>query len=331
MRIAILNYKDVVSTCVTGPADIIGGAMRMYPIISGKPLNVLFEIDFITDEEGQFWKKSLGSPTARKLSKTAVYDLVIIPAMRYDKIEEVLAREHRFITWIQQQHRKQANLASICIGTFMLAATGLLEGKKATTNWLFADQFRKMYPDVIMQDDKIIVDQGDIYSCGGAFSFTTFIMYLLEKFCGHEVAVVTSKILMINLHQQPQSTFSIFQLQHDHTDETIKKAQQFIESNYRESLTLEKMAGSLNMSTRNFIRRFEQATHNTPFEYLQRVRIEAAKKMLETTNKGIEQVAQSCGYDDMGFFRKVFKRHVAMLPKEYQEKYGKAGFKLAAS
>lgn len=134
---------------------------------------------------------------------------------------------------------------------------------------------------------------------------------------------VCSTMLMINVHEQPQSTFSIFRFQHEHSDEVIEKAQLYIEKNYRHGLTLEDLAGRSNMSIRNFIRRFEQATTNTPFEYLQRVRIEAAKKILETKKDGVEQVASRCGYEDVDYFRKIFKRYVSMTPKAYQEKYSR--------
>jgi transcriptional regulator GlxA family with amidase domain len=307
MRIAILNYKDAVPTCVTGPADIWNGMARMYPVLTGAPFKMQIEVDFVS---------SPGKANGK-------YDLVIIPAMRFDKIEKVMARERALIKWLQDQYAQGAELASICVGAFLLASTGLLAGKKATTNWLFADLFRKHFPYIDMEDDKVIIDQGRLYSCGGAFSFTSFMIYLIDKFCGHEEAITASKILMINVHDQPQSTFSIFQFQHDHSDETIAKAQQYIEKNYKQPLTLEDLAGRSNMSVRNFIRRFEQATANTPFEYLQRVRVEAAKKILETKMDGVEQVASRCGYEDVDYFRKIFKRYVAMTPKAYHEKYGR--------
>jgi len=129
------------------------------------------------------------------------------------------------------------------------------------------------------------------------------------------------------MHQEPQHSFAIFQLQRDHKDDTIRRAQLYMERHYQRTMSLEDMAGQYNMSVRNFIRRFEQATRNTPHEYLQRVRIEAAKKIMESRNEGIEQVAQQCGYEDMGFFRKIFKRHVGMAPREYLEKYGKGGLR----
>lgn len=304
MRIAILQYEDAVPTCVTGPADIWNGMNRMYPLLTGSPMKMPVEVEFVT----------------KPVRKT--YDLVIIPAMRFEKIELVLSRETALIKWLRQQYVQGAELASICVGAFLLAETGLMAGKKVTTNWLFADVFRRRFPYVQLEDDKVIVDQGRLYSCGGAFSFTSFMIYLIEKFVGHPESIIASKILMINVHDTPQSSFSIFKFQHEHADEPIVGAQQYIEKNYGKALTLEVLAGRCNMSVRNFIRRFQQATSNTPLEYLQRVRIEAAKKMLEHSNIGMVQVAAKCGYEDVDYFRKIFRRHVSMTPKAYQEKYG---------
>jgi transcriptional regulator GlxA family with amidase domain len=323
MRIAILKYEDAVPTCVTGPADIWYGMVRMYPMLTGKPLKMSIEIDFVVPDKKILYASPIGTQKQSKLTSKNIYDLIIIPAMRYEKVQGVLETEQPMIKWLQDQYAQGAELASICIGAFILAATGLLAGKKATTNWLFAEQFRKQFPYVDLADDKVIVDQGRLYSCGGAFSFTSFMIYLIEKFCGHEESIIASKILMINVHEQPQSTFSVFQFQHNHSDEAIDTIQGYMEKNFKKQLTLEDLAGRCNMSVRNFIRRFEQATTNTPFEYLQRIRIEAAKKILETKNEGIVQVASRCGYEDVDYFRKIFKRYVAMTPRAYQEKYGR--------
>ncbi|HEY8780698.1 MAG TPA: helix-turn-helix domain-containing protein [Mucilaginibacter sp.] len=322
MRIAILNFEHAVPACVTGPAEIWRALDHMQPL-TDESLNYNIGIDYIREHKKRLWRKALDTTKDEHLAPEQVYDLVIIPAMRSAKIDDVVKRERMLVDWLKQQHRKNADLASICIGAFLLAETGLLKGKTVTTNLRFADLFRQRYPEVQVQDDKIIVDQGNICTCGGAFIFTTFMIYLIEKFFGHEEATMVSKILMINTHQQPQHTFSVFQLQRNHADEKIMEAQIFIEKNYQHTVSIEKLAGKHYMSSRNFIRRFERATSNTPLEYLQRVRMEAAKKFLENSNDSIEQIAIKCGYDDIGFFRKIFKRHVAINPKEYQKKYGK--------
>lgn len=328
MQIGILDYNYAVPTSVAGPADIFAALIRTYPVVTGKELAADFQVDFITEKKGVFWRKPFNEKKPRKITAGDAYDLVIIPAMFSNRIEEVIRKQTRIIDWLKQRYKENTELASICVGSFLLAATGLLDGKKATTNWMFADLFREKYPQVQLEDDKIIVDQGRIYTCGGAFSFTTFMIYLIEKYCGHEVAITASKILMINMHQQPQTSFSIFRFQANHADDAISKVQQYMEKNYNKTITVAEMAGIGNMSPRNMIRRFEQATGNSPLEYLQRFRIENAKKMLESRNDGIEQIALKCGYEDISFFRKVFKRHVGMTPRDYKDKYGRGALKM---
>ena len=323
MVIAILNFKDVQPTCVTGPADIWLGLSRMYPGLTGDPLKQRIEIEFI-ESDGKIVYSHVSSIDRKRYPPAPVYDLIIIPPMRFEKIDVVIRRETALIEWLKKQYAKGAELASICVGAFLLAATGLLTKKKATTNWLFAGRFREQFPHVDLQDDKVIVDQGKLCSCAGTFSFTSFMIYLIEKFCGHQESIIASKILMINFHDQPQGGFSSFKPRTNHRDKPIAATQEYIEKNYAKSLTLEILAGRANMSIRNFIRRFEEATANTPLEYQQRMRVEAAKKLLETkgNREAISQISADCGYEDVDYFRKIFKRHVGMTPRAYQQKYG---------
>lgn len=321
MKIAILNYKDAVPTCVTGPADIWSGMSRMYPVLTGQPLKVDVSIDLVCESQSRIVRSPYGAKEKIPVSGKHLYDLVIIPAMRFDKIDSVLKKEQGLKKWLRDQHKRGANLASICVGAFLFADTGLLNGKNVTTNWLFAEKFRSRFPETKMEDEKVIVDQAGLYSCGGAFSFTSFMIYLISRFCGRHEALIAAKMLMINVHEEPQNSFSLFQFQHGHGDEAIAKTQRYIESNYKAPLNLNTLAALSNMSVRNFIRRFQVATTNTPLQYLQRVRIEAAKKLLESRNMGVEQVAAMCGYESDEFFRKIFKRHVSITPSRYQQKF----------
>jgi transcriptional regulator GlxA family with amidase domain len=324
MVIAILNYKDTVPTCVTGSADIWNNFSRMYPRLTGDDHKHHIEIQFI-DSDGEIVYAHLKSTNRRRYPSAAVYDLIIIPPMDFKRIDQVLKRETALIKWLREQYVKGAELASICVGSFLLAATGLLTEKRATTNWLFADQFRLHFPDVDLDVDKVIVDQGRLHSCGGGFCFTSFMIYLIEKFCGHQESIIASKIMMINVHDQTQSSFSMFRFQHAHSDKAIAATQEYIEKNYSKPLTLENLAGRSNMSVRHFIRRFEWVTGNTPLQYQQLLRVEAAKKMLEVkdNSEAISQVSADCGYEDKDYFCKIFKRHVGMTPRAYREKFGR--------
>jgi transcriptional regulator GlxA family with amidase domain len=319
MKIAVLDFEGSIGSSVAGPYDFFTKTPLAFQLLTGKALPVTLDADIVQRAPLE------GMTAANRVSirSRRQYDLVIIPAMDFDCIHKVIAREKELIAWVKKQHDNGAEIASICLGAFVLAETGLLNGRRATTHWLGAPMFREMYPEVKLEDDKIIVDEGRIYTCAGAYTFTTFMIYLIEKFCGHEAAFIASKVFMVAMHNQPQKTFSIFQLQQAHTDDAIKSTQQFIEKNYKKRLRVEDLASLCNMSSRNFIRRFEQATGNTSLEYQQRVRIEAAKRILEEGKQNIEQAACSIGYDDLSFFRKVFKRHVGISPRAYKDRYAR--------
>jgi transcriptional regulator GlxA family with amidase domain len=321
MKVAILNYEGSVSSSVVGPYDILSKTNMILKIF-GIPVEKDFNIDIVNAD-----RVGLSLPASVVTDKTIFtkekYDLVIIPAMAFEYVDKVLKNAQNIIDWIKKQYEEGSEVASICMGTFLLAATGLLNGKKATTHWMGVPLFKKLYPMVKLEDDKVIIDEGRIYSCGAAFSFTSLMVYLVEKFCGHDAALAVSKVFMIQIHISGQNSFAIFELQRSHEDKDIKRIQEFIEKNYHQELYVNKLAEEFNMSNRTFIRRFSIATGNTPLEYIQRVRVEAAKRLLETGKEGVEQVSIRSGYEDYSFFRKLFRRYTGLSPKEYRNKYGK--------
>lgn len=249
-------------------------------------------------------------------------DLIIIPAVHGD-IEKVLAANQSFIPWISKQYKAGAEVVSLCIGAFILASTGLLNGKSCTTHWLMADEFRKMFPSVNLMPYKIITDEDRIYTSGGAYSSLNLILYLVEKFAGRSIALLSSKIFEIDIERNSQSPFMIFNGQKEHEDEIIKKAQDFIEHNFRQKITIDQLASMFALSRRNLERRFKKATSNTTMEYMQRVKIEAAKKSFETNRKNINEVMYEVGYTDTKAFRTMFKKITGLSPVEYRSKYNR--------
>jgi transcriptional regulator GlxA family with amidase domain len=249
-------------------------------------------------------------------------DLIIVPAL--DGNLPLLLEENRaFIPWLVQRHHAGAEVASLCVGAFLLAATGLIRGKKCATHWMAAADFRKMFPDVELVEDSIITDEQGIYSSGGAFSYLNLILYLIEKHAGREMAVFLSKAFQIDIERRSQSPFMIFQGQKDHDDEAIKKAQQYLEEHYEERITVDQLASRLALSRRNLERRFKKATANSVVEYLQRVRIEAAKLSLESSRETVNEVMYTVGYTDTKAFRSTFKKITGLTPIDYRNKYNR--------
>ncbi|MBC3542257.1 GlxA family transcriptional regulator [Rufibacter sediminis] len=259
---------------------------------------------------------------------TVKTDLIIIPAVHGD-MRRVVEANQGFVPWIVRQYEKGAEVVSLCIGAFLLASTGLLNGRSCTTHWLAADEFRQMFPQVQLLPYKIITDEGGIYTSGGAYSSLNLILYLVEKFAGRTMAVRSSKIFEIDIDRNSQSPFIIFQGQKEHQDEPIKKAQEFIELNFQNKITVEELADRSFLGRRNFERRFKKATSNTVVEYIQRVKIEAAKIGLETSRENVNEVMYSVGYSDTKAFRTTFKKITGISPLEYRNKYHKAAAELA--
>jgi len=253
------------------------------------------------------------------VSKT---DIIIIPALS-GHMPAAVELNKQFIPWIVEQHNKGAEVASLCLGAFLLASTGLLNGKECSTHWLFANQFREMFPDVTLTDGSIITEVDGLYSSGGAASYWNLLLHLIEKYAGRELAIRASKFFAIEIDRKSQSPFIMFNGQKKHEDEPIRKAQEFIEQNVTEKISVDELASRFAIGTRHFARRFKKATNNTPAEYIQRVKIEAAKKQLENTRKNVNEVMYDIGYLDVKTFRTVFKKITGLSPIDYRHKYNR--------
>ena len=249
-------------------------------------------------------------------------DLVFIPALFGDMAAAVKANK-ALVPWIVNQYKKGAEVASLCVGAFLLGATGLLSGKKCSTHWGFTNEFREMYPDVDVQDGSIVTEEKGIYSSGGANSYWNLLLHLVEKYTDRETAILTSKYFAIDIDRSSQSAFAMFKGQKEHTDEAVRRAQDHIEKNIEEKISVDGLADMVAVGRRSFERRFRQATGNSVLEYIQRIKIEAAKRSFETSRKNINEVMYHVGYTDTKAFRTIFKKITGLTPIEYRNKYNK--------
>lgn len=260
--------------------------------------------------------------TNRLLRNVSHTDLLVIPPI-FGNIDAGIEANVEAIPYFKQLHQKGTSLASLCVGAFLLAETGLLEGKKCSTHWAYIEEFREKYPRIEVEDGAIITEHDNIYSSGGANSLWNLILYLVEKFSDRDIAVMISKYFALDISRDSQSQFTIFRGQRNHGDLDIQKAQDYIESNYDDRIAVDDLATHVNIGRRTFERRFKEATNNTPIEYIQRVRIEAAKKSFEASRKNVSEVMFDVGYTDTKAFRDVFRKVTGITPIEYRNRFAK--------
>jgi transcriptional regulator GlxA family with amidase domain len=259
--------------------------------------------------------------TIDEINKTT---LIIVSAFNGANLEKDIEINNAFVSWIKKQRTENGtDVACLCTGAFLLAETGLLNGKPCSTHWMTQEHFKQRYPSVILKPEKIICEDNGIMSSGGVYYFLTLMLYIIEKYYGRETAIWCSKSSGIEFDLINQNQFMIFNGQKEHDDHSIKQAQLYIENNFKEKLNIDEIANFVKMSSRSFLRRFKKATANTPLEYIQRVKIEAAKKSLESSVLNIRETMYSVGYVDEKAFRNTFRKHTGLSPADYKNKYNR--------
>jgi transcriptional regulator GlxA family with amidase domain len=319
-QVTIVIPKGKVNlSSITGSFEILTRANEHWRTLELKPGIEVRLAGFVTELKLDVGFFSIHPVNIKEIKKT---DLIIIPSLSHD-YDNIIKENKELIIWLREQYKNGAEIASICTGAFLLAATGLLDGKSCSTHWNAATGFKRLFPNINLHIDKLITVEKGIYTNGGAYSFLNLILFLVEKYFDRRTAIFCSKIFQIDIERNSQSPFHIFQTQKKHGDELIGKAQTFIEENLSEKISFEQLASKLAISRRNFDRRFIKATGNTPVEYLQRVKVEVAKNTLEKGRKSIFEIMNEVGYSDDKAFREVFKKIAGVSPLDYRAKYNK--------
>ena len=319
-NVSILIPETAVIEAVADPHYMFKAVNRFLQASGKRPL---FNVQLVGLKKEVKLENSLYSVHTEKLLKDVKKtDLIFIPAISGD-IKTALKMNKDFLPWIVDQYKRGAEVASLCIGAFLLASTGLLSGKKCSTHWNSANEFRSMFPDVELVDGSIITEEQGIYSSGGANSYWSLLLYLVEKYTDRDTAILASKFFAVDIDRESQAAFMMFEGQKNHEDVEIKKAQEFIEKNYQDKINVDQLANKFAIGRRSFERRFKKATNNTVVEYMQRVKIEAAKRSFESSRKNINEVMYDVGYTDTKAFRTVFKKITGLTPVEYRNKYNK--------
>jgi transcriptional regulator GlxA family with amidase domain len=319
-HISILVPKGAILGSIEGPRQLLQGVNAYLKEMGKEPM---FQVQLVgLAREVQLGGGLYTIHSDALLNDVKKTDLIIIPAID-GEMEQALVQNQEFVPWITKHYKAGSEVASLCIGAFLLASTGLLSGKKCATHWMAANNFKKMFPDVNLVTEKVVTDENGIYSSGGAYCYLSMVLYLIEKFAGRPAAVFCAKVFAIDIDRESQSPFMMFTGQKDHEDEPIRKAQVFIEDNFQNKITVDELASRFSLSRRNLERRFKRATSNTVVEYIQRVKIEAAKMSLESSRENVNEVMYKVGYTDTKAFRNTFKRITGLSPVQYRSKYNK--------
>lgn len=322
LDVTVLLLNDNLASTALGPIEVFHSAGLLWNKLTGNTADPRFRVT-VASVDGA----SVMTPYVVRLSPQVAIDevkhtdLVVVPASGLN-FENQFIQNAKLMPWLCNWHQGGAYIAGICSGAAFLAETGLLDGRQATTHWAVAEELAQRYPKVHWRSDLFITEDGQMLCSGGVYAAIDLSIYLVEKFCGHETAVNCAKSLLVNMPRSHQSGYAILPLSRPHVDEKIRAIEIYMNENYAKDLSTEILAACANMSTRNFLRRFKAATGRLPGNYLQTLRITVAKKMLEQSTHTVQTVSVAVGYDDVAFFRSLFKRYAGMNPGEYRRRFG---------
>lgn len=321
-NVAILAFETFAAIPISGPMEILNKSCTLLAEARGEdPANPAFNVELVAlNKKPLHFGGCVTLNPHNSIVTAGRPDLLLIPSVGDDVLSS-LRSLRAFVPWIKECSAHGARVVSMCTGSFLLGATGLLNGRSATTHWAFADLFRRTYPQVNLFPERLIVDEGNIITSGASVAFLDVVLYLLELYCGREAAILTAKVLLIEMGRHTQLPYTVFSTQKTHNDRRILRIQVFMESHMARQIIVEDLAKRAEMSTRNFERRFRTAVGEAPTSYLQKIRIEKAKRLLETTDHSVSEIMLKVGYEDERSFRRLFRSLAQLSPKAYRKKY----------
>ena len=305
-------------SCLFGAIEVLEKANEFY-LNNGQAPFYDIQIAGVNLQQ-QLLNTSFSIQGLKDLQTVKKTDVIILPS--YDSRDDFAIRTSReALDWVTQQYKNGAEVASLCTGAFLLAATGLLKGQSCSTHWKAENAFRSLFPQLDLATHKIITDHKGLYTAGGAQSSLNLMLYLVEKYNGREATLYCAKVLQIDVNRNSQSPFIVFEGSKEHPDNEIRSIQAYIETHIEEKVTVDFLAGRCSMNRINFSRRFKRATKISPVDYIQRIKIEAAKRSLEAGRKNVNEVMYAVGYTDVKAFRMIFKKVAGITPLEYRNKF----------
>ena len=322
IRVTVLLLEGGLPSTFITPIEIFGSAGVLWNTITGEAGDPFFHVRTASlDGKGVHTSTSLAVEPDCSVEDVDPTDLVFVTGTQPD-LAAALTANAALLPWLQRWREGGAAIAGVCTGVSLLAETGLLDGRPATTHWAFESFCRQRHPRVQWQIEHLVTESDRIFCGGGGYASIDLSLYLVEKYCGHTVALHTAKALLLQMPRVWQAGYAADPPHASHGDAQIQRAQEWLFRNLAQSVQVEELAAQVCMSPRTFARRFKTATGDTPINYLHRLRINTAKHLLENDLKSIRQVSRAVGYEDLTFFRRLFKRYTGMPPREYRERFG---------
>jgi transcriptional regulator GlxA family with amidase domain len=321
-HVTVLFLDKTFPSTAIGPMEVFRHAGLLWNMLTGKRLAPRFRVTTASvDGRAVRCDGPLQIQPAVALKDIRKTDLIFIPSTGIS-LDDVVERNAPVVPWLRRWHKRGVAIASVCSGVGLVAATGLLDGKRATTHWGLAERFREKYPKVKWMPELMVTEDGGFYCGGGVNAALDLSLHLVERFCGHDVAMQTAKALLIETPRAWQAGFAVVPLKTEHSDDTISHAQEWLHENFHRTFPLDHPARRVGMSLRNFVRRFKQATGDSPLIYLQKLRVAAAKRLLESDHRSVQEISDAVGYQDVAFFRALFQRHTGVSPSAYRRRFG---------
>lgn len=320
-RITLLALQQGIMSTLVGPMDVFTYAGRAWNHLLEQPQEPCFSARIVSVGGKPITSLNGMSMNAHKAMDEVTQTDVVMVTSGGNDLDNVLEQRSKIIPWLQKHHRNGALITGVCSGTFLLAEAGLLDGLQATTHWGMAYTFAQRYSKVKLAAEALLVDEGKVLTAGGANAGSDLALHLVRRLKGERIATECARALLLEIHRQSQACFAPMLHHRHHGDTVMNQLQDWLEHNYQSPISIESLADKSHMSTRTLMRRFKQATGITPLAYLQKLRMSAARTALSDTDKTVEQVAHEVGYEDVVFFRRLFKRQYGLVPSVYRERF----------
>jgi transcriptional regulator GlxA family with amidase domain len=321
LDVTIVLVNDGYASTSIGPMEVFYAAGQLWNVLDGHGAEPKFRIS-VASIDGAPVTSAYGLCIQPQSSIEAIEraDLILVSASSLNP-EYWRQKPAELAPWLRKWHKRGAMIGGMCTGVAFLAEAGLLDGRRATTHWGVARDFQRLYPKVDWRPEVLITEDGGMFCSGGVYASVDLSLYLVEKLCGHQVAVECSKALLINMPRFYQAGYSILPVSRPHADQKVRQVEEYLQANFARPVSIEELAQLAGMSRRNFLRRFKAATGAMPGAYLQMFRVAAARQMLEDSVTSVQRVGSAVGYDNVTFFRQVFRRYTGVTPAEYRSNF----------